>query len=102
MTSTVQRRSSALFRARSVIIELDRRGVRSLITGSLARDDFNAYSDVDFLVVDCPRAWKYRIEGVVEDLMEDIPFDVIYLDELSPGRAALMRRDARAVEDIAA
>lgn len=50
----------------------------------------------------CPPEWRYRIEGLVEDVMGGKPFDVIYLDELSPGRAGLMQRDAKRIEDIAA
>jgi len=102
MTAFGPHHSAAISRARSVVAELDRRGVQTLITGSLARGDFNAHSDVDFLVLECPRGWKYRIEGAVEDLMGGINFDLIYLDELSPGRAGLMRRDAKRIEDIAA
>lgn len=80
---------------------MNARGLEVLVTGSLARGDFNQYSDVDFLVTKYPRDWKYRIESVVEDIMLGLPFDLIYEDDLTPSKAALMRRDARHVERIA-
>jgi predicted nucleotidyltransferase len=50
--------------------------------GSLIEDRFALHSDVDFLVERCPRQLKYSIESVVESVMLDIPFDVIYQDEV--------------------
>lgn len=82
-----QRRSLARARAAEVMDRLDRKGVSVLVTGSLADGDFGLFSDVDFLVTACPRPLKYAIEGLVEDLMGELPFDVIYLDELSSPKA---------------
>lgn len=93
-------RTVALERARAAVTAMEAKGLSVLLTGSLARGDFGRYSDVDFLITLCPREWKYRIESVVEDLMLDVPFDVIYEDELGPGKARLMRRDARAIEQV--
>lgn len=95
-------RATALDRARKAVAAMEAKGFHVLVTGSLARGDFGRYSDVDFLVTLCPSEWRYRIEGLVEDVMGLIPFDVIYLDELSPGRASLMQRDARLVNEVAA
>jgi predicted nucleotidyltransferase len=53
------------------------------MTGSLARGGFGPHSDIDFLVIACPRHLKYAIEGIVEDRLDGVPFDVVYLDEIS-------------------
>lgn len=79
---------------------MESRGVSVMLTGSLARGDFNAHSDVDFLITRCPQEWKYRIESVVEDEMRGVAFDVIYEEELLPGKARLMRRDARMIGQV--
>jgi predicted nucleotidyltransferase len=69
---------------------LTKLGVEARLVGSLARGDFMLHSDVDILVVRCPEKLRYRIEGLVEDRLERLPFDVLYLDEVSPRwRAAL-------------
>ncbi len=57
-------------------------GVDALITGSLARGKFSSASDIDFLVTRCPPGLKYAIEAKIEDILGEIGFDVIYLDEL--------------------
>ena len=82
---TSERRERALARARLALAELGRRGVRAGIIGSLAAGRFRAHSDVDFLVLECPAALRYAIEGALERIMDDIGFDVLYLDELDAG-----------------
>jgi len=57
-------------------------GVTARVFGSLATGHFGPYSDVDFLIIDCPLHLKYRIEGVVEDCLAGLSFDVVYLDEI--------------------
>jgi predicted nucleotidyltransferase len=76
------RRDRAIARARTVIEELARLGVTTQIIGSLAAGQFGLHSDVDFLIIDTPDFLRYAIEWRVEDIMGDIPFDVIYLDEV--------------------
>jgi predicted nucleotidyltransferase len=74
---------------------LRRLGVTAGVVGSLADGRFSEHSDVDFMVLQCPRPLKYAIEGRVEDVMRDIAFDVIYREEASgsiaryPGRCVL-------------
>jgi predicted nucleotidyltransferase len=75
-------RERAVIGARAAIVALEKLGVSAVVTGSLARGKFKAYSDVDILVTSCPRRLKYAIEGIVEDSLAGVPFDVIYLDEL--------------------
>ncbi len=54
------------------------------MVGSLASGNFGPDSDVDFLIDTCPNPLKYRIEASIEDLMADIPFDLVYRDEAKP------------------
>lgn len=83
-----QRRASAALGAMAL------RGIEALVFGSLARGEFRPGSDIDFLIVACPKGWKYRIESVVEDILRDIPFDVIYQDETPAAKLSLMLEDA--------
>ena len=62
--------------------------VRAVVTGSLARGKFGPYSDIDLLVIECPRHLKYAIEGIVEDELSGMPFDVVYLDEVPQWKLA--------------
>lgn len=95
-----QRRARAIAGARAVIDLLETKGVRALVFGSLARGDFGRWSDVDIIVTRCPRDLKYAIEGYVEDHLRDIPFDVVYVDEVKTWRLARMLRDVRDVHDL--
>lgn len=81
------RRARAIDGARAALAMLRGLGVTARVTGSLARGGFGLHSDVDLLVTACPRELKYAIEGAVEDALEGLPFDVIYLDECRPWRA---------------
>lgn len=87
-------RSRAVAGAQAATAALAELGVRAIVTGSLARGKFNIYSDVDLLVTSCPRRLKYRIESIVEDTLEGMPFDVIYLDELPAWKAARFKEGA--------
>jgi len=71
-------RASAL----AVLRHLRARGVRAGVFGSLAAGRFGLHSDVDFIVLECPLALRYRIETDVEERMQGIPFDVAYADEM--------------------
>lgn len=82
MEPMVTHRTRAIAAARAATDVLAGMGVTALVTGSLANGEFGAHSDIDFLVTKCPRELKYAIEGVVEDLLGVIPFDVVYLEEV--------------------
>lgn len=69
-------------------------GVQVIVTGSLARGTFKNHSDVDLLVTECPRHLKYAIEGIVEDELAGMPFDVVYLDELPEWKLASFTGEA--------
>jgi len=89
-------RASAL----AVLRHLRARGVRAGVFGSLATGRFELHSDVDFIVLECPRALRYRIEAAVEDRMRGIPFDVAYADEMREpwrSRALAALRDESAL-----
>lgn len=89
-----RRRASAALGAMAV------RGIDALVFGSLVRGEFRPGSDIDFLVVQCPKTWKYRIESVIEDILRDIPFDVIYQDETPAAKLSLMLADAVPVQAL--
>jgi predicted nucleotidyltransferase len=75
-------------------------GVDARLIGSLARDDHQLHSDIDILVLRCPDELRYRIEGLVEDALEGLPFDVVYLDEVAPTRRAALERESLRASDI--
>ena len=81
-------RRLAIMRARAAVSALALLGVRACVTGSLARGRFGIHSDIDFLVTSCPRSLKYAIEGIVEEALEGMPFEVIYLDEIPAWKVA--------------
>lgn len=94
--SEVRRRLAAA-RALRVLRSLRQKGVEALVVGSLAEGRFGPASDVDFLVVECPPHLRYRIEAGVEDVMLDIPFDVVYRDEAR--ESFLKRMEATAIAE---
>lgn len=78
-----QRRATALLRAATAVDRLQNMGIKVQIIGSLAESRFQAHSDVDFLIerlADPSR--RYTLEDIVEDVLQDIPFDVVYADEV--------------------
>jgi predicted nucleotidyltransferase len=93
--STDQRRRHAVAAARRAMERLSDLGVEVRVIGSLAAGGFKAHSDVDLLVVRCPPELRYAIEGVVEDEMGGLPFDVVYLDEISPPDRMALLEEAR-------
>jgi len=95
-----ERRRLAVARARAALDWLARQGVEAAVVGSLARGTFRGHSDVDILVMACPQHLKYAIEGGVEDRMEGLPFDVLYLDELREPDRAKVLADATSAADL--
>jgi len=65
---------------------MEQKGISALIVGSLAKGQFGPASDIDFLLTSCPRKYKYAIEAEVEDSLGDLPFDVVYLEEIPADR----------------
>ena len=100
VTDTDRRRAAAIAGARAAVERLQSLGVSVLVAGSLAKGTFRRYSDVDFLVTSCPRDLKYAIEGIVEDCLGGIPFDVVYLDEIPAWKVASFTGGAKDVRDI--
>lgn len=76
------RRERAIRAARQVLYWLATQSVEAGVFGSLARGLFKAHSDVDFLILNCPERLRYRLEAGIEDRMEGLPFNVVYLDEI--------------------
>jgi predicted nucleotidyltransferase len=94
------RRARAVACARAAVAALREKGVVALITGSLAEGKFRDDSDIDLLVIECPRSLKYAIEGIVEDCLPGYDFDVVYLEEIPTARRAGFVSKARDVADI--
>jgi predicted nucleotidyltransferase len=97
---TKERAAKARRVARRALAALAARGVEARLVGSLARGDFMLHSDVDILVVRCPEELRYQIEGLVEDRMEGLPFDVVYLDEVAPERRAKLESEGLRASDL--
>jgi predicted nucleotidyltransferase len=95
-----ERRSFAISRAREATAALARLGVEARIIGSLASRRFRPGSDIDFLIVECPRRLKYGIEGLVEDCLGGLPFDVVYLDEVPAHKLDRLTREAVDARDL--
>jgi predicted nucleotidyltransferase len=90
-----RRRGYAVAAARRATERLRALGVEVRVIGSLAAGGFKPHSDVDLLVVRCPPGLRYAIEGVVEDEMGGLPFDVVYLDEVPPADRTALLEGAR-------
>jgi predicted nucleotidyltransferase len=93
-------RARAVEGARRAAAELEKRGVDVLITGSLAKGRFDLGSDVDFVILKCPHHLKYAIEGIVEDELRGIPFDVIYREEIPPAKLRSFMEGAVSASDL--
>lgn len=95
-----QYRAAAIAATRKAIKNLEQLGVEALVTGSLVDDSFSLHSDVDILIVKCPRKMKYALEGIVEDALDPIPFDVVYVEEIPIRKLQSFVNKARHVEDL--
>lgn len=76
------RKAAALSAAARALERLQARGIEARVVGSLKSGAFGLHSDVDILVTKCPRDAIYTIEAELEDVMNGLPFDVVYLDLL--------------------
>jgi predicted nucleotidyltransferase len=101
-TGLISRERSAFSRAAMVLEALQKRGVDAVVTGSLAAGKFGPGSDVDFLVKACPEHLRYALEAAVEDIMLDIPFDLVYRDELPLRVAERMATTVATANDLIA
>lgn len=97
---TEERRTTAILRARSALDWLSQQGVEAAVIGSLARGGFKDHSDVDFLVLSCPPHLRYALETGVEAVMEDLPFDLVYLDEVKAPHRTRMLEEAVLAPDL--
>jgi predicted nucleotidyltransferase len=93
-------RQTAIGSARSATQALAACGVTAMVIGSLAKGHFGPGSDIDFLITACPRHLKYAIEGIVEDALAGIPFDVVYLEEIPGWKVARFTEAAIDASDL--
>lgn len=98
--STDARTARARQVARKVTAILAAKGVNVKVVGSLAEGRFGPHSDIDFLVVECPRELKYRIEGDIEDAAIEFRFDAVYLDEIPEHRVHRFKQHAVDADDL--
>ena len=99
-TRQSKRRARAVALAQNACSMLEELGVSARIIGSLAKDRFAPSSDIDFLILDCPRYLKYAIEGRIEDSLEGFAFDVVYLDDVPPHKTERLLREAVVAGDL--
>jgi hypothetical protein len=71
-----ERRSLATRLALTALRDLEERGIRAWIVGSLAKGSLSPHSDVDF-VVDCPVEDEYQAFRTIEKAMGAFPFHLI-------------------------
>lgn len=91
----LERRRRALALAGRTLGALRRQGAVARIVGSLAKGNFRADSDVDYLVEDRGGLAESRITAIVEASMKGFPFDVAFADRADPRLLELMREEAR-------
>ena len=92
---TEARRQDAEAASQRVISALRDSAIEIRVFGSLARGDFRDHSDVDFLVsgpVD--RTVRAEVETTVARELGrvELPYDIIYLVDLTPEQAAAFSR----------
>lgn len=78
------------------LAELRRRGARIEIFGSMARGEFRAHSDVDFLVTDRGYLSEVDVFNVIAENLKEASFDIVYADRVTANTIELMRFDAQA------
>jgi predicted nucleotidyltransferase len=60
----------------------------------LKPSEFNEHSDVDIAVNGIPEEKRIEVEGRLEDIFADVPFDIIFLEEpVRPEIRAKIRRE---------
>lgn len=89
------RQAAASQAASRALARLSDRGIEAFIIGSLKKGGFGLHSDIDILVASCPRDLIYTVESELEDIMNGLPFDVIYLDLLPDDARASWLEHAR-------
>jgi predicted nucleotidyltransferase len=90
-----ERLAVALPRAVAALEGLADLGYRAWVTGSLAKGTFGPDSDVDF-VVDFPVEATRMVFRTIEDVMDDIPFDLVPFRRIR--QASLLRMMEGAVD----
>lgn len=89
-------KKTAATRAASRALErLSARGIEASLVGSLKSGGFGLHSDIDILVTKCPKDLVYTVEAELEDIMNGLTFDVVYLDLLPQEQRESWLRHAR-------
>lgn len=91
----LQKRQSLLFkRVRKCALELKKIGAKRIILfGSFATGRFRKDSDVDIAVEGLSAKAYFKALGIVEEILDDIPFDLIDLREALPSVAERIKKE---------
>ena len=93
------RRREAARLALCALDVLELAGVRAVVVGSLARGRFLGHSDVDLFIDERNGLAPETVVGIVERVMGDFPFDVIFGDRVSAAdRPFILERSLRAAD----
>ncbi len=89
------KKAAATMAAARALERLSARGIEALLVGSLKNGEFGLHSDIDILVTKCPKHLVYTIEAELEDIMNGLRFDVVYLELLSEEQREQWMQHAR-------
>ena len=76
------KKAAATQAAARALQHLSARGIEASLVGSLKTGGFGLHSDIDILVTKCPQDLVYALEAELEDIMNGLPFDLVYLNLL--------------------
>lgn len=100
-----RRRRTALARALTAVEALQREGIEAVVFGSLADGSFKQHSDVDFLITRHDDRRPTDIHRIIGSAMDDLPFDVVFADQVGEADRALFLRsvlDVGSLRDLCA
>lgn len=91
----LKKRQSLLFkRVRKCALELKKLGAKRVILfGSLATGRFRKDSDVDIAVEGLSAKAYFKALGIVEEILDDIPFDLVDLREALPSVVERIKKE---------
>ena len=89
------KKATATQAALRALERLSARGIEASLVGSLKTGGFGLHSDIDILITKCPKDLVYSVEAEIEDIMNGLPFDLVYLDLLPLEQRERWLRHAR-------
>lgn len=89
----MERANIAIPRTNKALTALDALDIKAWVIGSLAHGNFDAYSDVDF-VVDITPSRSHMVFRMIEEAMKGFPFDLVHFDQIPENEIDLFMKDA--------